>query len=88
MKPIGAFFDKEMAEEVSAKEGGCMGQTQKPWVEEIPVFDSLKDREEYKKGDKKRKALAKLTEEDKHILGLKDESTTSLTHRGIKRTKR
>ena len=70
MKSIGAFWDKKLAEDVSAREGGCMGQPQKPWIDEIPIFDSLEDREEYKQGDKRRKALAKLTDADKHILGL------------------
>lgn len=73
MKPIGAFWDKELAERVSALEGGCMGQPQKAWVETMPIFASLADRKKYKAGDKKRTALAKLTKADKILLGLDKE---------------
>jgi hypothetical protein len=73
MKILAAFWDKAMAEEVSAIEGGCMGQKQKPWVDEIPVFEDKADREEYASGETRRKALAKLTPADKLILGLEDE---------------
>jgi len=70
MKPIGAFYDEKLAEEISAKEGGCMGQPQDPWVDTMPIFESMADRDEYQAGDKKRKALAKLTKADKILLGL------------------
>jgi hypothetical protein len=72
MKPLAAFWNKTLAAKVSANEGGCMGQKQEPHVNEMPVFDDEADREEYKSGEAKRKALAKLTPQEKHILGLTD----------------
>ena len=74
MKNLAAFWDKKLAEECSSKEGGCMGmRMHHPFVDTLPVFDSVQDRSEYIKGDARRKALAKLTENDKVLLGLKDE---------------
>lgn len=38
---------------------------------QIVILDNLKEVEEYKNGELRKRALAKLTEEDKIVLGLK-----------------
>jgi hypothetical protein len=71
MKPIAYFFDKQLAEDVSIKEGGCMSTPRrKPAVNEVMVFESAQDRASYTNGGFKRQALAKLTAEEKLVLGL------------------
>ncbi len=71
MTPIAYFFDKQLAEEVSRKEGGCMNMPrQAPYVKEVMVFESAQDRASYTNGVVKLQALAKLTAEEKLVLGL------------------
>ena len=41
------------------------------WEKELVILDSFAELEEYRNGEMRKRALAKLTEEDKKVLGLK-----------------
>ena len=41
------------------------------WEKEFVILDSFAELEEYRNGEMRKRALAKLTEEDKKVLGLK-----------------
>ena len=41
------------------------------WEREFVILDSFAELEEYRNGEMRKRALAKLTEEDKKVLGLK-----------------
>lgn len=41
------------------------------WEREFIILDSFAELEEYRNGEMRKRALAKLTEEDKKVLGLK-----------------
>jgi len=70
--PIGYFLSREVAEWVNAKAPGVFGTKNDCRVEVIEVCESktLQEYEGYCKEEEKRKALSKLTEKEKELLGL------------------
>jgi len=70
MIPI-AHFTKEEDAKACAKGKGVMGVGDGDVIE-LPLFDNMKDYTDYKSGEARKRALSKLTREDKLALGIKD----------------
>lgn len=66
---IGRFFSETVAKQY-AKGRGNYGQDANTRYQQFTICDSLYDMEESLKDDAKAKALAKLTKEERELLGL------------------
>ena len=66
---IGAFFDKGVADDY-AKGNGNYGNDARVTQKVIVICDTVEELAESKIEQKRRKALRKLTDEDKELLGL------------------
>ena len=60
-----------MATKEAADEWKFRNKYDEVYEHQIVILDDLKEVEEYKNGEMRKRALAKLTEEDKIVLGLK-----------------
>lgn len=67
---VSAFTTRELAEQVAATLPGVMGTPNTTKPRELPLYASMEEYESRQEYEARLKALAKLTEEEKRLLGL------------------